>query len=148
MTYRKSATVTATVVAENVRRVRGEMKLSLTDMAAELRRRGMVTATTTQLSRMEMGKAVITVDQLTAFAAVLDVSPASLLQPWSRHDDRALVELSGTGRAPARAMWEWIVATSPLAYRGVTSGRTTPQGWWRRKCGPRWPETGPAAVNG
>lgn len=69
------------------------------------------------LSEIERGDRRVTVDDLTAFAVALEVSPVTFLMPVSRTDDVDAdepVRLTGTPEAPARQLADWVRGDAPL----------------------------------
>lgn len=64
---------------------------------------------------MEKGERVVTVDELTALAVVLGVSPSALLMPFTDRPDTP-VDVTGRGRVPAMAAWEWADGRSTLGW--------------------------------
>lgn len=63
------------------------------------------------VSRIESGARRVDVDDLTALAAVLGVSPVLLLLPPT---GRGTVEVTGAGSVDARVAWLWVLGEEPL----------------------------------
>lgn len=71
----------------------------------------------TSVSDIENGSRRVDVDDLTALAIVLGVSPITLLMP-SADDSDAEVTCTGIASAPAQMLWEWLRALGPFDSRG------------------------------
>lgn len=112
MPPRRAAESTETVAA-NVARLRASYRMSLRDLATALGEVGL-TISAQSLSAIEKGNTAITVDQLTAFSSVLNVSPMALLMPWTDDAYEPDVALTGTGRVYPVDVWEWLSSTRPL----------------------------------
>jgi hypothetical protein len=67
----------------------------------------------TGLHRLENGKRRIDADDLVGLAAALDVSPITLLMPFTAH---GLVELTATITAEALDGWDWMRGLRPLPW--------------------------------
>lgn len=97
---------TSEVVAANIRRLRLSRGLSLPDLSRELSK-GSFKVSAVALGRLERGERKATVDDLTAIAVVLGVSPAELLDP-------ALSEVTLTGVPEGlvqEEIWWWLTGT-------------------------------------
>ncbi|MFJ7019666.1 helix-turn-helix domain-containing protein [Streptomyces sp. NPDC101117] len=108
---------TGMTVAENLARLRKVRGYSTRQLAAELERKGRPVSPS-GITRMEKGDRVVTVDDLTAFAAIFGVSPVSLLLPLTPTAETP-VEVTGGGTVDALRAWEWGIGRIPL--------RTTPE---------------------
>jgi transcriptional regulator with XRE-family HTH domain len=88
------------------------------------------------LRRIEAGERRVDVDDLTALAVALKVSPIGLLMPATAEADEA-VTMTGSGE-PARAdtVWNWLSALEPLP--GVPKGCRTNWAELRGASWPRW----------
>jgi len=75
------------------------------------------------ISRIESGGRRVDVDDLTALAVVLGVSPAALLLPLT-DSDQAEVEVTGGGTVRAVEAWDWASSRRPLK---LTSGKEQTQ---------------------
>lgn len=69
------------------------------------------------ISRIESGLRRVDVDDLTALAVVLGVSPSALLLPL-RDDADATVPITGAGEVPADDAWSWASNERPLRLPG------------------------------
>lgn len=96
-------------VGSNLRHHRRDQGLSLP--AAAERTHGAVTANA--LGKLERGEFRVSVDQLFALAAALEVSPAALLMPPAATPFE-VVELPGGVTGTAASVWAWITATGPV----------------------------------
>lgn len=83
------------------------------------------------LSKIENLSRRVDVDDLTAIAMALDVSPLALLIPPTRsHSDE--VRLTGAD-GPAAAIWRWAIGERPLDDTlGDRGGEEAPEAAWRR----------------
>lgn len=102
---------TSAAVAANVRRVRERRALSTYQLSGMLAKVGRPIAPSA-ISKLERGERQVTVDDLTALAVVLGVSPAMLLIE-STHLPTDTVEVTGGGTVPAFAAWHWAKADVP-----------------------------------
>ncbi|NXY93517.1 helix-turn-helix transcriptional regulator [Streptomyces sp. BR123] len=59
------------------------------------------------IAKVERGERQVTVDELTALAAALDVSPSALLLP-STDEPTVDVCITGVGPVPASEAWDWM----------------------------------------
>ncbi|MDX3519270.1 helix-turn-helix transcriptional regulator [Streptomyces scabiei] len=73
------------------------------------------------ISRIESGARRVDVDDLTALAAVLRVSPSALLLPLDDSPERT-VEITGAGTVLADAAWDWADGRRPLPMSGRDEG--------------------------
>ncbi|WP_381562898.1 helix-turn-helix domain-containing protein [Streptomyces eurythermus] len=115
---------TARTVADNVRRLRTARGMSLRALAAELKEIGHPLSADA-LNKIENGRTPahgteepkqvrrVDVDDLTALAQALRVSPMSLLLPWTETPN-APTEVTGAGTVEARAAWEWASGQRPV----------------------------------
>ncbi len=104
---------TTETVSTNLARLRAGYRMSLRDLSDALGAVGL-TISAQSLSAIEKGSTAITVDQLTALSAVLNVSPVALLMPWTEDGYEPDVALAGTGRVYPVDVWEWLTALRPL----------------------------------
>lgn len=132
---------TSRTAAVNMVRFRSAAGLSLRELSAELAERG-VTITAQSLSAVEHGKTAVTVDLLTALAAVLGVSPSTLLMPYTEDGFEPPAKLAGTDETYPISMYEWLTGTAPLGLpintadidpRTVTAFRDRSQPKWLRE---------------
>lgn len=97
-------------VVENVKRLRAGRRWSLTELSEEMTRVGRPILST-GLHRLEQGKRRIDADDLVALAAALDVSPITLLMPYTAH---GTVKLTESLETEALAAWDWMRGVRPL----------------------------------
>lgn len=97
-------------VVENVKRMRSEKNWSLAQLSAELEKVGRPILST-GLHRLETGKRRVDVDDLAGLAAVFDVSPITLMLPFTAH---GTVKLTETVETDAQVAWDWYRAIRPL----------------------------------
>lgn len=137
----KRAGATSHAVAANVLDIRTREHMSLRQVSAELSERG-VTISAQSLSAIERGETAVTVDLLTALAAVFGVSPIRLLVPESHDGFDPEVALTGTDPTYPISLYEWLAGTSPLGMsehisevdpRIVTAFRERSQPSWMRR---------------
>ncbi|MGW0626618.1 helix-turn-helix domain-containing protein [Streptomyces sp. NPDC002758] len=105
---------TGKTVAENLARLRKARGLSTRQLSADLERRGRLLSPS-GITRMEKAERHVTTDELVALAVVFGVSPSALLLPFTEKPDDS-VAVSGAGRVPALAAWEWADGRTPLRY--------------------------------
>lgn len=97
-------------VIENVKRLRAEKRLSFAQLADQLAAVGRPIRAT-GLHRLENGKRRVDVDDLIGLAAAFDVSPITLLLPYTA---RGTVELTEAIQSEALVAWDWLRAIRPL----------------------------------
>src|SRR3954471_1522869 len=91
-------------VSENVRRLRKDRGLSLSEVSARMTALG-VGLSLNGLSKVELGNRELRLDELIALAAALDVAPVLLLFPLGR---REKVELFPSIEAGTWAALKWF----------------------------------------
>lgn len=102
---------TGKVVADNIRRIRDEIRgWSTYELARKLGDAGRPIAASA-LSKIERAERRVDVGDLMALAVALEVHPAALLFPPTIEGD---VELTGGGRTAAGIAWEWAEGERPL----------------------------------
>jgi transcriptional regulator with XRE-family HTH domain len=105
---------TARAVAANVNSLRTRQNLTYTQVANRLRDEGHWALTPVAIRRIEDGERRVTVDDLTALAAALRVSPATLLMPATA-EHNVEVDLTGAEHPiSAERAWGWLCASRPL----------------------------------
>lgn len=97
-------------VVENIKRLREGRGWSFPRLSEELAKTGRPILPT-GLHRLEKGKRRVDADDLVALAAALDVSPITLLMPFTAKGD---VQLTDRIKANALAAWDWMRGTRPL----------------------------------
>lgn len=131
---------TAKTVGFNVKRLRGELGETQADLAARLKANGHPIPVAS-IGRIEGGQRRVEVDDLTALAVALGVSPLALLLPNTR-SAREEVQTTGAGPHPADIVWRWALAGVPFrglehldpAERHVNIRRSFP--WWLEPVAP------------
>lgn len=111
---------TGRAVADNVRRLRGEM--SIAELARRLDQAGR-RIPVLGLSQVERGERRVDADDLVALAQVLGVSPATLLMPEAREASEAVSLAGSEGEVSARAAWDWLTAEWPLSAEDAPEGK-------------------------
>lgn len=101
-------------VAERVQQLRKERGWNQQQLADAVAERGWQ-MDRTAIVRIESGKRGVSVDDLTALAAALNVSPGWLLLPTVVGDEE--VPLVGSVTAPGWAAWQWVDGVAPLPTR-------------------------------
>lgn len=101
-------------VAKNLARLRERRGMTTRQLAGALESAGR-SIPASGITRMEKGERVVTVDELTALAVVLGVSPAALLLPLT-DDPLATVSVTGAGDVPVMAAWDWADGRGPLQF--------------------------------
>lgn len=97
-------------VVENVKRLRAQQRWSFAEFSEQMKRVGRPMLGS-GLHRLEQGKRRIDVDDIVALAAALDVSPISLLMPFTSTGE---VDLTEEIQVEALAAWDWMRGTRPL----------------------------------
>jgi transcriptional regulator with XRE-family HTH domain len=97
-------------VVENVKRLRTGRRWSLAELSEEMTRVGRPIRST-GLHRLEQGKRRIDADDLVGLAAALDVSPITLLMPYTAH---GTVKLTESVELDALAAWDWMRGVRPI----------------------------------
>lgn len=105
--------MTSLTVGKNLKRLRAAAGMTTRVLAASLAENGMPMSPS-GISEIENGRRGVNVDQLTALAAALDVSPLALLTPIPDDDPDAEVMLSGTSPERAEDMHRWLRGDRPL----------------------------------
>lgn len=118
--------VTGEVVRENIRRLREDVRMPLTELSAKLDELGRPIPVL-GIRRIESGERRVDVDDLVALAVALEVSPAALLIPDSSVPDERLAA-TAVGQLPARELLAWIIGRAPLPQQRSTANmhRTLP----------------------
>lgn len=107
---------TAAAVAANVRRVRELRGLTIYGLASALSAVNRPIAPSA-VAKIERKERQVTVDDLTALAVVLGVSPSALLLPLTDRTDDS-VEVTGGGSVAADTAWDWADGKRPLRMSG------------------------------
>lgn len=124
--------LTSRNVGMNVARIRGGAGMTTRALSESMKAAG-VAISSSGITDIERGRRVVSVDQLTALARCLDVSPAALLMPWTT-DAQDDVALSGVLVDVASALWAWLTATGPMEPGADEYERET----FRRRSSPPW----------
>ncbi|MCB1257113.1 MAG: helix-turn-helix domain-containing protein [Microthrixaceae bacterium] len=129
--------MTSQVVGQNLARIRAASGMPVRVLAASLAENGMKMSGS-GITEMEKGRRGVSVDQLTALAAALGVSPITLLTPLDNPehpDPEAETILSGTSYERAEDMYDWLRGEKSLTWDQM-------DGWeregWRRRAAPKW----------
>jgi transcriptional regulator with XRE-family HTH domain len=104
---------TGEAVAENVRRLRVALGMSLRDLESKLQENGHHAIAHSGLSKIENKSRRVDVDDLMALALALAVTPVALLLPAAR-SPRDPVELTGWGSVDASWAWAYVLGTRDL----------------------------------
>ncbi len=110
---RETERTTSQVVGRNVARIRGGRAMTTRALAAALTELG-VPLTSSGITDIEAGRRTVSVDQLTALATALDVSPIALLMPGSGPENDHRVKLTGTPTVLSLAMLPWLRGDVPI----------------------------------
>jgi transcriptional regulator with XRE-family HTH domain len=102
-------------VAENLESLRGDRRLSQTDLSALLTRLGRQMSAYS-ISKIETTDRRIDVDDLVALAVALDSTPNRLLLPGNASETDE-VELTPEVRVAAIDAWKWSAGEGPLPIR-------------------------------
>lgn len=101
-------------VGENLAQLRNARRLTTERLAEEVRQLG-VEMTASTVTKIEKHSRRITVDELVAFAAVLDVSPVSLMLPAGKTER---VQLAEGLAVPWERAWRWAHGEQALPKGG------------------------------
>lgn len=104
---------TGKTVASNLARLRKRHGLTTRQLSGLLEKNGRPIPAS-GITRMEKAERQITVDELAALAAALQVNPSALLLPLT-DDPAASVEITGAGTVGADTAWDWADGKRPLA---------------------------------
>lgn len=104
---------TGTTVAENIQRCRSNQRLGYAEMSRMLDEVGR-SIPPLGLRRIESGERRVDVDDLVAIAAVLGVSPTTLMMPSTPNPDDEVVSSARPESVPAQRLWRWFCAERPL----------------------------------
>lgn len=113
---------TADRVAANIRQLRRDRALDLSDLSARLTRLGHPMGLNT-LSKIERGRRRVDVDDLVALALALDVTPNRLLLTGVADD--VGIFLAGESECATSAAWTWASGSGMLP-QDVTAAAETP----------------------
>lgn len=105
--------LTNDAVAQNVSRLRRTEGISARVLSERLKARGL-RMSVSGVADIEAGRRVVSVDQLTALADALSVSPVALLMPYSIMGDRETVALSGVEPTTSESLLKWLENRAPL----------------------------------
>ncbi len=103
----------ASVVAENVLRLRKQRGLTVRQLSERLAELG-TPLLASGITKIEQGQRKVDVNDLVALAVALDTSPAVLLVPDVDVDEDRPVAVTPERVVSARAAWWWATATQPL----------------------------------
>lgn len=113
LSYAESMKTTVDWVPDNIRQLRQEQSLELTDLAQRLGDLGH-NISVSSLSRLETGKRRVDVMDLMALALALEVTPSRILLPGG--DPASIVSIT-TGSAPVSIQYvhDWAAGLNPSA---------------------------------
>ena len=130
---------TTAAVAAALTRLQGEGRWqSLRQLSAALAELpgGGIKLSHTSIGQIARGERHVTVDELTALATALEVSPLTLLMPFSDGPSE-VVELTGAGRRDAGPTLQWLQGTLPLGLEEDWQDEFETEAF-RRRALPRW----------
>lgn len=99
-------------VAENLKRLREQQKLTYTEVSRSLDLIGRAISPLA-VRRMEEGARRVDVDDLVSLSVVLNVAPVTLLIPDTSMRDE-LVTMTGVGEHEAEILWKWLRADKKI----------------------------------
>lgn len=107
---------TARAVAANVKRIRRYRELNFKELSGKLKTVANWDLSAVAVRRIEECSRRVTVDDLTALAVALKVTPATLMMPdVTIHPDEEVEAPTGKeGSIPARTLWQWFTVRAPL----------------------------------
>lgn len=137
---------TAEAVRINLQRLRYEARLSLRQLADRMPP-GPGALSHSSIGEIERGVRRVDVDELTALAAVLGVSPATLLlpvsfdldahpQPTAQPDEP--VQLTGTQPEARETMLRWLRGDRPISSETISTADDFEAEAFRRRALPGW----------
>jgi transcriptional regulator with XRE-family HTH domain len=103
---------TAATVAANVARLRKARGWSIYALAGAMEKAGRP-ITPSAIAKLEKMQRQVSVDDLTALAAVLRVNPSALLLPLT-DDPAEAVEVTGVGEVNSERAWDWVDGELPI----------------------------------
>ena len=104
---------TARDVGLNLKRVRQERSLTQEQVSRRLDGTGHSIGPAA-VGKIETGDRRVEVDDLMALAVALDVSPLSLLLPWSWYPDQPQAVTGLHTKPTAERIWMWAIGSEPL----------------------------------
>lgn len=117
---------TGETVRHNIRRLRTDARMPLTELSADLGEAGRPIPVL-GVRRIEDGTRRVDVDDLVAIAAALGVSPITLLMPVADADET--VTATTVGELSAHQLFSWLRGAAPLPSQRetATQARTLPK---------------------
>ncbi|MFE6623251.1 helix-turn-helix domain-containing protein [Streptomyces sp. NPDC057740] len=112
-------------VAENLARFRSASRKTTSDLAEHVSQLG-VPMTASTVTKIETQQRRVTVDELVAFAAALNVSPVTLMLPAS---DEGRVPLADGLTANWYNAWTWMHGVAPLVDPSAKTFRPVSLQW-------------------
>lgn len=112
-------------VAKNLVRFRSALRKTTADLASDVTKLG-VQITASTITKIEKQSRRVTVDELVALAAALNVSPVTLMLPDS---DEGPVPLADGLTANWYDAWTWMHGHGPLVGEGSRGGRGATLQW-------------------
>ncbi len=103
---------TSRTVGRNLARLRAEEGTTLRELSERMP--GDHPLRLVAIGEIERGERRVSVDDLTALAVALGVSPVALLQPPSRLESRPKVTLAGTPEARPDAVLRWLIGRARI----------------------------------
>lgn len=113
----------------NLARLRKQRGLTTRQLSAALERTGRPIPAS-GITRMEKGERAVTVDDLTALAEVLDVSPTTLLLPA---EDTGPVNVTPVKAVPWQVAWRWAHGEQPPFTPGGEDDPREARDWPERR---------------
>lgn len=105
---------TGETVRENIKRIRAELRMPVTELSAKLGELGR-TIPPLGIRRIESGERRVDVDDLTGLAVALEVSPETLLMPYAENADDE-VQITGWEPMYASEAWRWMQTDVSLGW--------------------------------
>lgn len=121
---------TSLTVGRNVLRLRTEGGLTLRELSARMPEDHPLRLTA--IGEIERGERRVTVDDLTALAVALAVSPMALLVPLTKHADQPEVTVTGWPTTQPVALLRWLLGFRDTTGEDQTRVNLPPWAWgWR-----------------
>lgn len=130
-------------LAQNVKRRRGELDMSGTELRERLSALGLEVHRS-WISEVENRKRIVNIDELLYLAAALTVSPSTLLMPQAYTPDDVVDTV--TGPRDARDVWEWLVADRSIGSSWIDADDAKNTSRYRAIARPAWAAFDPPPV--
>jgi hypothetical protein len=132
---------TGETVRSNIKRIRENQRIPVTELSARLRDLGRPIPTL-GIHRIEDGQRRVDVDDLVAFAVALSVSPPSLLMPNAETIEETVTFTGNPEPLSAGKAWSWFRGSLPISgEKSPISGEESPTASFMAHAWPLWDRT-------